>query len=245
MHIVRPFAALACLLAACAAPAAETSLPGSPEAAAKRLVELNNSRALQTPEGLALLAGELEEVVSPGEGVLPAPNRIVRTGAGKAVARLPGTADERPDIYLYLEDSGHGWQTVAFRSLALAGILAEMVRLDALAPSQDPAVREAIQNGKLTLSTDQALLNWAQTHRRLLDRVRDDPVAPGLEREIKAAGAGSVSREGDAIVILIGGVGDNEVGFLLPLNGRVPPIDSHDHIWIEAAVDGWYLFKTT
>jgi hypothetical protein len=245
MRISRPFAAFACLLVACAAPAAEAILPNSPEAAAKRLVELNNSRALQTPEGQALLTGELDDVASPGDGVLPVPDKIVRTAAGKAVARLPGAAGERPDIYLYLEDAGQGWQIAAFRSLALAGLLAELIRRDALAPSQDPAIRASVRNAELTLSTDQALLQWAEMHQELLNRVRANPASPDLEREIKAAGASGVSQEHGAIVVLIGGVLDNEVGFLLPLSAPLPPIDGHHYIWIEAAIKGWYLVKTT
>jgi hypothetical protein len=245
MNTSRWLAALACLLLAPAAPAADLTLPSSPEAAAERLVALNNRQAAQTPEGQELLTGELEDVASPGDGVLPLPDKIVRTGAGTAVARLPGAAGERPDIYLYLEDAGHGWQVVAIRSLALTGILAEIIRLDALAPSPDSAVRETVRNAKLTLATDQELLHWAELNRGLLDRVRADPAAPDLEREIRAAGATRAFRQDGRIVVTIGGVVDNEVGFLLPLTAPIPTIDGQQYIWIEAAVDGWYLFKTT
>jgi hypothetical protein len=239
------WAAAPLLLLSIAAQAAGIALPQSPEAAAQRMVTLNNGAALQTDEGKALLAGELEHLDSPGGGTLPTPDKVVRTGPKSAVARVPAIAGANPDLYLYLEEAGGGWRVSAIRSLALTGVLEEMIRLDAEAPSTDPQVRKAIRNAKLTLSSDRGLLAWAKEHGALFAQVGSEPLSDGLTQALQDAGANTIHEENGMVVISIGGILDNEVGFMLPKSAPVPAIDGRTYIWIEPAGDGWYLFKTT
>ena len=232
------------LLLACA-PLCAAVLPATPEAAAERMVALNNTAALRSAEGKALLAGELKGFASAGSGILPAPDKVFRTGPLSAVARVPALAGANPDLYLFLDGGRSGWRLTAIRSLALTGVLEELIRMDDAAPSNDPEERDAIRNAKLTLSSDRELLAWAQEHRALLAQARAEPRSAELERALKAAGASRVREEDGLLIISVGGIIDNEVGFLLPTSGRVPAISPSTYIWIEPAADGWYLFKTT
>ena len=234
---------LVCASAAHGTGAAE--LPPSPEAAVERFVSLNNSGNLQSEEGKALLAGELEGVALRGGPSLPAPDKVVRTGARTAVARVAAASGGNPDLYLYLQETEGGWQVTAFRALALTGVLAELVRLDAENPSSDPEFRALVRNARLTLSSDLELLAWARDHRAFLDEARAAPVPEALDERAKSLGLNRVRREGELLIVSVGGILDNEVGFFFPADGNVPAIDSRSYIWIEPAGGGWYLFKTT
>lgn len=210
-----------------------------------RFVALNNARGLASPEGKALLEGELDDVDTPGLGTLPTPDRVIRIREGAAVARTAANASGSPDLYWYLEKREEGWALVGMRALALVGVLAELRRLLRAQPTRSAEEELSLRNAELTLSADRELLAWAAAHRQLLAQVRAAPGSPEANRAVKAAG-GTYSRvEGGILFLSIGGILDNEVGFLLPLAGPPPAIDDSSYIWIEPAVDGWYLFKTT
>lgn len=209
-----------------------------------RFVALNNSRSLLSAEGKALLAGELDDADTPGLGNLPPPDRLVRIRADFAVARIRAHGGA-PDLYWFLERRSDGWSVVGMRALALTGVVAELRRLLRAQPTRTAQEEVTLRNAELTLSPDRGLLAWAAAHRALLAQVRAAPGSPEANRAVKAAG-GNYSRVENGIVFLsIGGILDNEVGFLLPLAGPPPAMDDSNYIWVEPAVDGWYLFKTT
>ena len=69
-----------------------------------------------------------------------------------------------------------------------------------------------------------------------------------------------VKDRGRLVTLVVGGLTDNEVGFMHVREGRPPPIDPDDrsrveggllvsrafpHIWVEPVTDGWFLFRTT
>jgi hypothetical protein len=229
---------VALLLAAASTP----TLPPTPSAAMALLLDLDRRSGLQSPEGKALLAGELDRVDAPTFGDLGSPDKIQIAATGTAVARIPANGSH-PDIYFFLT-RGSGWTITAVRSLAMTGLLQELIRLDEANPSQDPEMRQSVNNARLTLSTDRELLAWAGRNRALLERARTGPDAPGLEAALKEAGALRAYRDGPVTHVLIGGLVDNEVGFLWT-EGAPPPMDPHSYIWVEAAGNGWYLYKTT
>lgn len=231
--------ALACLGSGSLA----AELPETPEAAMARFVALNRGRALQSAEGKALLAGELDTLDFAGAGELPEPDRVFATGEGKAVARIPAVEGGEPDLYFYLEKGTNGWNIVAYRSLALTGVLQELVRLYDLAP--DPKLEDDVRNARLVLSPDRTLIAWARQHGDLLDRARAAPASAEVERDLKAAGAHRAYVEEGRVIVSIGGILDNVVGFMWAPEGNVPAIDPSSYIWIEEAGGGWYLFKTT
>jgi hypothetical protein len=210
-----------------------------------RLVALNNSRRLNSAEGKALLSGELDRMDFAGSGTWSAPDPIVAIGADGAVARLSDPAGLFADSYFYLRRGSAGWTVYAYRTLALTGVLEELRRLLKAAPSRSPEEERSLRNAELVLARDRELIAWAQAHRDLLDRARAEPGSAAVARELESAGGTGVRVEEGRTIVSIGGILDNEVGFLFAPDGRPPPIDPSRYIWVEPIGDGWYLFKTT
>jgi hypothetical protein len=53
-------------------------------------------------------------------------------------------------------------------------------------------------------------------------------------------------RASGCVEFIIGGIVDNSVGFMFVPDGlSPPPIDPSNYIYVEPAVDHWYVFKTT
>jgi len=52
-------------------------------------------------------------------------------------------------------------------------------------------------------------------------------------------------RSGNRVHVSIGGLADNEVGFVLADGELGLTISSDDYIWIEPLAGGWHLFRTT
>lgn len=259
---VRGLILLACGGAAFAQPNLEPGAdPGPPRAVLDRFLALNAARQLNGAEGRALLAGELDEADGPTFGPLPAPDRILMLADESAVARLPAEGEVRPDLYLYLRRRDGAWTIHALRTLALTGVLSELRRQARAMPSRSPDMERALRNAELTLSSDRSLRAWFGENRLALESLRamaaarresageyplriDTPEAMAILGRLHLNGV-AVSR-GGSVHVSIGGILDNEVGFLhVPDPGAVPPIDPIDHIWIEPLGGGWYLFKTT
>lgn len=204
---------------------------------------------------LPLFSGELASARL--QEPLPPPDVVIMLTGGKAVARLASNAD-RPDIYLYLDRAPAGtWTVSATRGLALTGVLAELQRLLRAKPSLTAEEQTHQRNVDLTLSSDNALKLWFVTHRARLEGLRQAVAAQGATggiasrddtpdgRQLVTLGSTAVTR-GDGIEhVIIGGMVDNEVGFLHAPAGKVPAIDRCSYIWIEPLGGDWYLYKTT
>lgn len=236
-----PFFALALALSL----EASAALPPTPDLAMERFVAMNNGRGLNSAEGRELLAGELESYEGSGVGRLPLPDKIIQAGPDMAVARMAAQEGSHPDLYFYLRRNSAGWTITALRSLALTGVLEELILLDRQAPSADPEMRLAIRNAELVLSSDRALIAWAAANRDLLEQARAAPASAEIAKRVREAGLTLVARDGDLILVTIGGILDNEVGFLWAPEGAAPAIDASRYIWVEPIGGGWHLFKTT
>ena len=235
--------------------------PAGVRAALERFAALNAASALNGPEGRALFAGELEGSNRSTLGPLPPPDRIVLLADGGAVARLPAEDERRPDLYIFLRRSEQGvWRLTAGRSLALTGLLTELrsaLRQMAVRTEEE---ERTLGNVELTLASDASLRRWFADHRAEMERLRVLALASARTAQashfVETAEAtaliarlrlNALSISSDRIVrASIGGLVDNEVGFLHAADpALVPPIDPSDHIWIEPVGEGWYLFKTT
>jgi hypothetical protein len=228
-----------------------------PREAVRRLIQLSASSGLTGDAGRALLAGELEEWRAASMGDLPQADTILLLNGRIAVARLPAKNESRPDIYLYMNrGEGGAWTITAFRSLALMDIPMQLRDLLRAQTTRTTEEEETLRNIELTLSSDGDLRRWFATHRAELERLRELAEAHAGDAavdtpETRAALARihvlSLTRSANAVIrVIIGGMVDNEVGFLhAPDASSVPPIDPGDHIWIEPVGDGWYLYKTT
>jgi hypothetical protein len=239
---------LALLVGAAERPATAQSISAAPDSAEEAIalfVELNNRSELLSAEGKRLLAGELDDIDRPGEGILPPADKVLRISDTESVARVPAREGSHPDLYFYLDRESDGWTVTAIRTLSLTGLFQEMRRTLRQMPTRSPVEEASLRNAELILSDDRTLLAWAAEHSVLLDRARADPRSPDVAREFEAAGGNQVRTDDGLIILSVGGIMDNEVGFLFAPEGRLPAISLTDYIWIEPAGRGWYLFKTT
>lgn len=224
-----------------------------------KLIALNDRRELNRPEARMLLSGELKDAARDATwGPISKPDRIVMLAGDAAVVRLPATRAS-PDSYLFLDRlAGGRWTIHAGRSLALMGI---PVRLrDALRekPSLTMEDQVILRNLELALSSDAELKLWFGDHRVQLEMLRSrlesaESKVGGFNRRddtddgmlLKSIGLTLATNEDGLVRLTIGGMVDNEVGFLHAVATKVPPIDPSEYIWIEPLGDDWYLYKTT
>ena len=209
--------------------------------AAERAVRILNEGKSATAEGNQLLVGELAHL-SPGVE-LPLPDRLLAAAEG-AVTRLPASDGTGADLYLYLRRSDRGWKAYAIRTLALGGIVAEMRQLLRQQATRTAEQERDLRNADLTLSSDASLAAWFADHREQLDRARGGVGDAATQAELTRLGLSSFDTRDDMFVASIGGILDNEVGFLFS-EKAAPAIDPSHYIWVEPLGGGWYLFKTT
>lgn len=231
----------------------------------ERFLALNKASQLDSPAGRALLSGELARHREPSLGRFDGKfDKFVMLSDGQAVARIPAPVRQLPDIYFFLRQQPDGhWTVEAGRVLAIPAfvtILRSQIR-DKAARSEEE--QNTLRNLDLLMSTDRDLRNWFKENQKELERLvslakdPNQPVVragdgkrietPEVQASLARLGASMLIVESSsAIEVLIGGILDNQVGFLFaPGDVPVPPIDSTEYIWIEPVGAGWYLFKTT
>jgi hypothetical protein len=125
---------------------------------------------------------------------------------------------------------------------------------------------EVLTNMRLVVSTDAALKDYFARHRaeilQLVAEFEQRPALTFVASDGRARPEGSesgaiaaqiqqlhlnyVSRQAGCIVVSIGGVLDNEVGYLYaPPSCTVPEMSPNLYILVEPIADEWFLFKTT
>lgn len=117
-----------------------------------------------------------------------------------------------------------------------------------------------IDNAKLTVELDdniiQHLINnivgfeqikeYCVSYRNTIGSKDKEESIITIPEEYKHLLLGSVYYTNDYIKFLIGGIGDNEVGFLyITDKTKVPQMNSKDYILIREIGNGWYLYKST
>ncbi len=236
---------LTALPVAILAQVSEHPLARSPEQAVEALRRLSEARQLTSPSGRALLGREFSANSAASFGVLAPPDRVVRVERQRAVARLPAQPRGHPDLYLYLEEENGRWTITALRSLALTGPLHELIRLFPQMPNPTPEQQRMLRNARLTVSSDADLIEWFGRNRAVLERARANPSHPETRTALQEIGGLSASQDRGRVRITIGGLVDNEVGFLFVPDDDPPAIDPSNYIWIERVAENWFLYKTT
>jgi hypothetical protein len=164
---------------------------------------------------------------------------------------------------------GHSWRLAAVRTLALRRPF--FMLLDSLEVTRSLAdsARQMLENMRLTTSTDSALKAFFAGRRTALEAIADGfardsahsiaaapvglkaptPVLRSLARQLAALhfrGAWRDTEHPGCVFLEIGGMIDNEVGFMRCGPGATPPsMTPRQFILVEVIAPGWYLYKTT
>ena len=255
--------ALAAFAFLCSAAEVAATPEEAQRAVLAQFATLSGANKMQSAEGKNIRHGEATSwTFSGAESV--AFDKVIQVAPNQSVARSPASNIE-PDQYLFLGRVGGEWKIIAGRSLALTGMLAmlksEYEKLLVRSPQQEATLR----NVRLTLSSDRHLSEWFNSHRSELDDLRKDFVKSGAaswqndrlglegieegaaSKSLAELGLLSVMRnEAGHIQVTIGGMVDNEVGFMFVEAGKKPPVISASrYIWVEPLSGGWHYYKTT
>ncbi|HKU62902.1 MAG TPA: hypothetical protein VJQ44_16930 [Gemmatimonadales bacterium] len=204
-----------------------------------------------------------------GVPVLRSSLHAVESGPTATVFTALIAPDRRPlDLYLYVVKEDAGWRLSAIRALWLPPLFYMLLDTLANTPGLSDSDAAELQNMRLTVSTDSALKTFFHAHQPVLDSIAEafgrDTVRsiaadePGRAKRAPARAPAAqlaelhlkgVKRTPDApgcVLLGVGGMIDNEVGFMRCAGDARPPAMSVDRfILVDAVAPGWYLYKTT
>jgi hypothetical protein len=189
--------------------------------------------------------------------------RVLSTTSNEAVYTVQVTQGRRAqNWYAYMTKEGNSWRLAAVRTLALRRPF--FMLLDSLEVTRSLAdsARQMLENMRLTTSTDSALKAFFAA---IADGFARDsahsiaaapvglkaptPVLRSLARQLAALhfrGAWRDTEHPGCVFLEIGGMIDNEVGFMRCGPGATPPsMTPRQFILVEVIAPGWYLYKTT
>ncbi len=205
--------------------------------------------------------GEASEWDVPNIGPLPdRHDRLIGIGESEAVARVaaqpPG--GDPVDLYFYTRATPGGWQVSAMRTLALPPIVYMLIDQLNSQSSRSTEEDRRLENLRLVTLPDAELHRWFSENRAAIEAlaeayqrlpsgsgpIRDEgDAAPEVSAALRGLHLTQISTDEVGLVLLIGGIMDNSVGFMR--TAVPPPISTSEYIWVEPLVDGWFLFKTT
>lgn len=199
--------------------------------------------------------------------------RRLEQSGGRAVFAVTLTDGKHAnDWYAYLSEGEGGWTLDAVRTLALPPFF--YLRMDSLsrAASLTESAAMALENMRLTVQSDSMLKAYFAENAAELEALSEefralpalrtaradgttDPEAPPgaasaeITRRLRALRLSAIYRDPQhpgCIFVSIGGVLDNQVGYIHAPDGcAVPSMDPSSFIYVEQVREGWYLFKTT
>lgn len=229
---------------------------------------------LERGDYLAGEMAEFRDAPTPGSA-LPEGARVtirpLQVGSDRAVVAVTVSADATSDAYLFLQRSEGRWQVTAFRALALPPLFyMAMEELRAL-PARTAEDERMLRNLQLTAASDSALKAYFAQHRPAIEALGREAAADGgvtwlraepaddegalslaqmrIRERLRALDLEAVGRDEEAsgcVLVHIGGMLDNAVGYLYAPQGCRPPEMTPGHfIYVEELAPGWYLYKTT
>jgi hypothetical protein len=196
--------------------------------------------------------------------------RLIKSGSSEAIYAVEVFEGCRAhDWYAYLNKEGTVWRLAAVRTLALPPFFFLLLdSLDGRKPLPDSLTR-MVENMRLTAHSDLELKTFFASQRAMLEAIADGfsretahsiAAAPdGLKAPTSALrslatqlsvlhfrGAWRDSELPGCVFLEIGGMIDNEVGFVRCRSRATPPSMSPKRfILVESVVSDWYLYRTT
>jgi hypothetical protein len=207
-----------------------------------------------------------------GEAGVPALRtslRPVETTPATSVYAVQAVLNGRVhDLYAYVVKEEAGWRLAAIRALWLPPMYYMLLDTLASTPTLPDSDAAELENMRLTVSTDSALKAFFEAHHPVLDSIAEvfGRDTTRLVRAVRPGAAASTSPRSPAtqlaelhfggarrdpgapgcVLLAIGGMLDNEVGFMhCPDTATPPAMSIASFILVEAVAPGWYLYKTT
>jgi hypothetical protein len=183
------------------------------------------------------------------EGVVVTRRLIANKGSSEVYAVDLEKDGRVQNWYAFLREDNSKWKIEAVRTLAQVGILyaakQELLKKARLTDEE----RWDLENIKLTLSDDQTLKDFLLKNHSVLNQITEAVKNNDIDKANEISHSiylGKVSHEGQNILILIGGILDNSVGFMyIPDAAPRIEITPTEYIYLEQVKGSWYVYKTT
>jgi hypothetical protein len=164
-------------------------------------------------------------------------------------------SDRELDYYIYLESAKGKWKLAAVRTLWLPGVFDMAIQeLEKKGRNRTKEENWQLENSKLTIKSDKFLKGYLRDNLEKFDRMFELHEAGKQKEEAEVAkklllGPGENGRFGfgkGVTAFLIGGMIDNEVGYLyIPEGMLLPTMGPGFLIYLERIEGNWFLYKTT
>lgn len=202
----------------------------------------------------------------------PVTARELQADSQRAIYAVSIRRDGRTyDAYVYLDRDANRWRITAVRLLALpAFFYMGMDSLQAM-PDRTPAYEQMLTNMRLTAASDSALKQHFVEHADQFEALATagaaldaaelpiladhegggapSPSRAAIRNALPRLGLASMQHDEEApgcLLLVIGGIMDNSVGYLYaPPGCAVPRMSPGYFIYLEALRPGWYVYKTT
>jgi len=177
---------------------------------------------------------------------------LLEESAEHAIYRATYSHTSKPgDWYAYLDRSDGPWRLAAVRCLALPAFLRDLFAQLRAKPNRTEEEESELQRMELLFSSDSELRAFLKDRVSQFDALAK-LITNGAAKDSYAhllkqvrISDGSVDSAG-RVVLTIGGILDNSVGFMfVPSSSSPPKMTPEEFILVESILGMWYLFKTT
>jgi hypothetical protein len=183
-------------------------------------------------------------------GVIVTQRLIARHGSSEVYAVDLEKDSRTQNWYAFLREDNSKWKIEAVRTLAQAGFLHMAKQALLKKSSLTDKEKWELENITLTLSDDRSLKDFLiknyNTFESIAEAVKNSDlnVANEIAHSIYLD---KVSLDGQKILILIGGILDNSVGFMYVPDStlQIELTPKGEYIYFEQVQGFWYVYKTT
>lgn len=156
------------------------------------------------------------------------------------------------DWYFYLRKVKNKWKLEAVRTFALPEFFWSAIHELGIKAVRTPEEENQYDNMRLTANCDSILKDYLKENINSFEQIASFHSADNAKEALTLAKNLHLSsviyfRLNRSIVnIIIGGIMDNEVGYLYVPDGIKPPeISPNDFIYVEYIIGNWYIYRTT
>ncbi len=175
--------------------------------------------------------------------------QLMESGDRAVYAVTTRNSESEQDWYVYLVKVDDDWKLSAIRVLATTGIYYHLIDEYEQKISKSEEEEWQYQNALIVIKSDRELKQYLVDNLEKFKEIvksHSSGDKEGSEKIVRELYLNSIGYTNGLLNVNIGGLVDNAVGyFFVPKNRKPPSMHQDEYIYIEAIVDGWYLYKTT